>query len=51
MAYGINLSDYDGIDGDCNDTECSIAASWGKTGMIEVRICDVETLKKCEIFR
>ena len=30
---------------------CGIVADWSETGMTEIRICDYEDLKKCEIFR
>jgi len=30
---------------------CGIVADWGEPGRTEVRICDFEDLKKCEIFR
>ena len=30
---------------------CGIVADWSETGMTEIRICDLEELKKCEIFR
>ena len=43
---GIFFDDYD-----FEHMSCSIEASWGKIGMTEVRICDHEDLKKCEIFR
>lgn len=32
-------------------TACGIVADWSKTGMTEIRICDYEELKKCDIFR
>ena len=38
-------------DDDFEHMSCSVVASWGKIGMTEVRICDQEDLKKCEIFR
>ena len=30
---------------------CGIVADWSDTGMTEIRICDYEDLKMCEIFR
>ena len=30
---------------------CGIVADWSETGMTEIRICDYEDLKMCEIFR
>ena len=30
---------------------CGVIADWGEIGQTEIRICDLEDLKKCEIFR
>ena len=53
-AINVIINNLKGIFFDDDDFEhisCSIDASWGKIGMTEVRICDQEDLKKCEIFR
>ena len=53
-AINVVINNLKGIFFDDDDFEhmsCSIEASWGKIGMTEVRICDHEDLKKCEIFR
>ena len=53
-AINVIINNLKGIFFDDDDFEhmsCSIEASWGKMGMTEVRICDHEDLKKCEIFR
>ena len=53
-AINVIINNLKGIFFDDDDFEhmsCSIEASWGKIGMTEVRICDQEDLKKCEIFR
>ena len=53
-AINVIINNLKGIFFDDDDFEhmsCSIEASWGKIGMTEVRICDHEDLKKCEIFR
>ena len=53
-AINVIINNLKGIFFDDDDFEhmsCSIEASWGKTGMTEVRICDQEDLNKCEIFR
>lgn len=53
-AINVVINNLKGIFFDDDDFEhmsCSIEASWGKMGMTEVRICDHENLKKCEIFR
>ena len=52
-AINVVINNLKGIFFDDDDFEhmsCSIEASWGKIGMTEVRICDHEDLKKCEIF-
>ena len=53
-AINVIINNLKGIFFDDDDFEhmsCSIDAYWGKIGMTEVRICDHEDLKKCEIFR
>lgn len=30
---------------------CVFVADWSETGKMEIRICDLEELKKCEIFQ
>ena len=53
-AINVIINNLKGIFFDDDDFEhmsCSIEASWGKIGMTEIRICDHEGLKKCEIFR
>ena len=53
-AINVVINNLKGIFFDDDDFEhmsCSVVASWGKIGMTEVRICDHEDLKKCEIFR
>ena len=53
-AINVIINNLKGIFFDDDDFEhmsCSIEASWGKIGMTEIRICDHEDLKKCEIFR
>ena len=53
-AINVIINNLKGIFFDDDDFEhmsCSIEACWGKIGMTEIRICDHEDLKKCEIFR
>ena len=53
-AINVIINNLKGIffeDDDFEHMSCSIEASWGKIGMTEIRICDHEGLKKCEIFR
>ena len=53
-AINVIINNLKGIFFDDDDFEhmsCSVEASWGKIGMTEIRICDHEDLKKCEIFR
>ncbi len=53
-AINVIINNLKGIFFDDDDFEhmsCSVVANWGKIGMTEVRICDHEDLKKCEIFR
>ena len=52
-AINVIINNLKGIFFDDDDFEhmsCSVVAEWGKTGMTEVRICDHEDLKKCEVF-
>ena len=52
-AINVIINNLKGIFFDDDDFEhmsCSVDASWGKMGMTEVKICDHEDLKKCEIF-
>ena len=53
-AINVIINNLKGIFFDDDDFEhmsFSVEASWGKIGMTEIRICDHEGLKKCEIFR
>ena len=53
-AINVIINNLKGIFFDDDDFEhmsCSIDACWGKIGMTEIRICDCNDLKKCEIFR
>ena len=53
-AINVVINNLKGIFFDDDDFEhmsCSVVANWGKPGMTEVRICDHEDLKACEIFR
>ena len=53
-AINVIINNLKGIFFDDDNFEhmaCGIVADWSETGMTEVRICDLEELKKCEIFR
>ena len=53
-AINVVINNLKGIFFDDDDFEhmsCSVVANWGKIGMTEVRICDHEALKKCEVLR
>ena len=53
-AINVIINNLKGIFFDDDNFEhmaCGIVADWSETGMTEVRICDLEDLKKCEIFR
>ena len=52
-AINVIINNLKGIFFDDDDFEhmsCSIDARWGKNGMTEIRICDYENLKECELF-
>ena len=52
-AINVVINNLKGIFFDDDDFEhmsFSVEACWGKMGMTEVKICDHEDLKKCEIF-
>ena len=51
--FSLAVGDEESVVFDDDDFEhmsCSVVAKWGKIGMTEVRSCDHEDLKKCEIF-
>ena len=53
-AINVIINNLKGIffgDDDFEHMSCSIEASWGKTGMTEIRMCDYKNLKRCTIFR
>ena len=53
-AINVIINNLKGIFFDDDNFEhmaCGIVADWSETGMTEIRICDLEELKKCEIFR
>ena len=53
-AINVIINNLKGIFFDDDNFEhmaCGIVADWSETGMTEVRIFDLEELKKCEIFR
>ena len=53
-AINVIINNLKGIFFDDDNFEhmaCGIVADWSETGMTEIRICDFEELKKCEIFR
>lgn len=53
-AINVVINNLKGIFFDDDNFEhmaCGIVADWGEPGGTEVRICDLEDLKKCEIFR
>ena len=52
-AINVIINNLKGIffdDDDFVHMSCSIEASWGETGMTEVRICNHKALKKCDVF-
>ena len=52
-AINVIINNLKGIFFDDDDFEhmsCSIDARWGNIGMTEIRICDYENLKECELF-
>ena len=52
-AINVIINNLKGIYFDDDDFEhmsCSIDACWDKIGMTEIRICDYENLKECELF-
>ena len=53
-AINVIINNLKGIFFDDDNFEhmaCGIVADWGEPGRTEVRICDFEDLKKCEILR
>jgi len=53
-AINVVINNLKGIFFDDDNFEhmaCGIVADWGESGRTEIRICDLEVLKKCEIFR
>ncbi len=53
-AINVVINNLKGIFFDDDDFEhmaCGIVADWGEIGQTEIRICSLEDLKKCEIFR
>ena len=52
-AINVVINNLKGIFFDDDDFEhmsCSIEASWGKTGMTEIRICDHKELERVRVF-
>ena len=53
-AINVVINNLKGIffdDDDFKHMACGIVADWGEIGQTEIRICSLEDLKKCEIFR
>ena len=53
-AINVVINNLKGIFFDDDDFEhmaCGIVADWDEIGQTEIRICSMEKLKKCEIFR
>lgn len=53
-AINVVINNLKGIFFDDDDFEhmaCGIVADWGEIGQTEIRICSLEDLKQCEIFR
>ena len=53
-AINVVINNLKGIFFDDDDFEhmaCGIVADWGEIGQTEIRICSLEKLKKCDIFR
>ena len=53
-AINVVINNLKGIFFDDDDFEhmaCGIVADWGELGQTEIRICSLEDLKECEIFR
>ena len=53
-AINVVINNLKGIFFDDDDFEhmaCGIVADWGEIGHTEIRICSLENLKTCEIFR
>ena len=53
-AINVVINNLKGIFFDDDDFEhmaCGIIADWGEIGQTEIRICSLEDLAKCEIFR
>ena len=53
-AINVVINNLKGIffeDDNFEHMACGVVADWGEIGQTEIRICDLEDLKKCEIFR
>ena len=53
-AINVVINNLKGIFFDDDDFEhmaCGIVADWGEIGQTEIRICSLEDIEKCEIFR
>ena len=53
-AINVVINNLKGIffeDDNFEHMACGVIADWGEIGQTEIRICDLEALKKCEVFR
>lgn len=53
-AINVVINNLKGIffeDDNFEHMACGVVADWGEIGQTEILICDLEALKKCEIFR
>ena len=53
-AINVVINNLKGIffeDDNFEHMACGVVADWGEIGQTEIRICDLEALKKCKIFR
>ena len=53
-AINVVINNLKGIffeDDNFEHMACGVIADWGEIGQTEIHICDLEDLKKCEIFR
>ena len=53
-AINVVINNLKGIFFDDDDFEhmaCGVVADWGEIGQTEIRICSLEDIEKCEIFR
>ena len=53
-AINVVINNLKGIffkDDNFEHMACGVIADWGEIGQTEIRICDLEALKKCKIFR